>query len=112
MALLLVNYKDEDDDEDEKCHGAFINRKWLIAAAHCFDEDPNGRKVESVVTEFRRESRIATYWFVHEYYGDEAEQYRDYDVGMVYFVNNFGPDNSARLPPRDSTSISVADETG
>ena len=109
VVLLFFHYSYFQDDRTTvlKCHGALIDKNWVITSAACFGDydkkelcsitavaglktvssvDPLTVLSNSVMTQsFSSNSVItSTHWFKHKF----DENNNNYDVGLIYFPTN------------------------
>ena len=103
VVLLYFRYSVLPDDRTTvlKCHGALIDKNWVITSAVCFG-DYDQRKLRSItavaglktvasvdpwtVLRSSETSHTSTHWFKHKFVENDEELY---DVGLIYFSKGF-----------------------
>jgi len=84
-----------------RCHVAFISRKWVISAAHCFDS-VDGTPVRAVRVAILGEEKSSDLWF-----RPKQHKTQRHDIGLVYFKEEFEHPSLqvALLPPTNQVYI-------
>ena len=78
VGILTVGF-----DFFARCHAAFISRKWVISAAHCFDS-VDGIPVRAVTVAILGEEKSSDLWFRPKQHKTQL-----HDIGLVYFKEEF-----------------------
>jgi len=112
--VVLLYFKYASSSPVLKCHGAAINKNWVITAAVCFD-NYDGKELQSItavvglkeVTSLipsdllQGENKVTTtHWFKHRVEGEQI-----YDVGLLHFTETINLPNEkfGKLPDEEIT---------